>query len=152
MKYILLFCGTMKDDEAWWGLPEEARTEAYARVGEWFRARGAKIEGGHQAPTWEQTDWLQIVLLYDALTRLAPSPVTRLNRAIALLHVRGPAAALMEVDQLGDALSGYRLLHATRAEILRNLGRMNDARRADRQALSLTGNPAERMLLQQRLN
>ncbi|MEV6850140.1 DUF6596 domain-containing protein [Actinoplanes sp. NPDC051411] len=69
---------------------------------------------------------------------LAPSVVTRLHRAIALRYVRGPAAALGEVDALADDLSGYHLFHATRAELLRALGRMDEARAADEQALGLT--------------
>jgi RNA polymerase sigma-70 factor (ECF subfamily) len=90
-------------------------------------------------------------LLYDELLRLAPGPVARLNRAIALRYVAGPEAALAEIDALAGVLGGYHLLHATRAELLRALGRGADARRADERALTLTANPAERALLEQRL-
>ncbi len=76
-----------------------------------------------EAPSWEATDWPQVLALYGALERLHPSPVVRLNRAVALLHVAGPAAALEEVERLGDALDGYHLYHATRAELLRRFGR-----------------------------
>lgn len=104
-----------------------------------------------EAPSWESTDWRQILLLYDALTRMTPTPVVRLNRAIAMSHVAGPAEALLEVDGLEPALRQYHLFHATRAELLRQLGRGKEARAADSRALQLTRNPAERRLLQDRL-
>ena len=104
-----------------------------------------------EAPSWESTDWRQILLLYDALTRMTPTPVVRLNRAIALSHVAGPADALLEVDGLEPALRQYHLFHATRAELLRQLGRGKEARAADSRALQLTRNPAERRLLEERL-
>ena len=99
---------------------------------------------------WEDTDWEQIVLLYDMLLHLAPSPVTRLHRAIALRYTAGPRAALAELDALADALDGHHLYHATRAELLRALGRP-EARDADRRALELTANPAEQALLRRRI-
>ncbi|TMD03290.1 MAG: RNA polymerase sigma factor, partial [Chloroflexi bacterium] len=71
-----------------------------------------------EAASWEATDWPQILLLYDALVRLLPTPVVRLNRAVALRHVRGAADALTEVDALAGELAGYHLFHATRAELL----------------------------------
>jgi RNA polymerase sigma-70 factor (ECF subfamily) len=91
-------------------------------------------------------------VLYDILLHLAPSPVTRLQRAIALRYVTGPAAALSEVDDLVTELPDYHLFHATRAELLRDLGRAAEARDADQRALELTANPAEQSLLRQRLN
>jgi RNA polymerase sigma-70 factor (ECF subfamily) len=94
---------------------------------------------------------MQITLLYDALMTHLPSPVTRLHRAIALSHVLGPQAALEATDPLEPALDSYHLYHATRAELLRQLGRTAEARRADQRALGLTANPAERSLLEQRL-
>lgn len=112
----------------------------------------AAISACHaEAPSWESTDWRQILLLYDALTRMTPTPVVRLNRAIALSHVAGPADALLEVDGLEPALRQYHLFHATRAELLRQLGRDKEARAADSRALQLTRNPAERRLLEERL-
>jgi RNA polymerase sigma-70 factor (ECF subfamily) len=105
-----------------------------------------------EAGWWEDTDWTQIVVLYDMLLYLAPSPVTRLHRAIALRYVTGPAAALGEVEALAHDLSGYHLFHATRAELLRDLGRTDQAQAADARALTLTDNPAQRSLLRQRLN
>jgi RNA polymerase sigma-70 factor (ECF subfamily) len=104
-----------------------------------------------EAPSWADTDWQQIVLLYTMLDGLAPSPVTKLHRAIALRYVAGPRDALSEVDDLADALSGYHLWHATRAELLRDLGHADQARAADARALELTANPAERSLLRQRI-
>ena len=75
------------------------------------------------------------------------SPVIRLNHAIALSHLRGPAAALAEVDQVADRLSGYHLLHASRAQLLTALGDHAAARAANERALALTHNPAEQQLL-----
>jgi RNA polymerase sigma-70 factor (ECF subfamily) len=105
-----------------------------------------------EAPAWAATDWPQIVVLYDMLLRLDPSPVVRLNRAGALRWVAGPEAALAEVDALAADLDGYHLLHATRAELLRELGRREAARAAELRALDLTANRAERALLERRLS
>jgi RNA polymerase sigma factor (sigma-70 family) len=104
-----------------------------------------------EARSWEETDWDQIALLYEKLVQLAPSPVLKLNRAIALSHVVGPQAALQEVDALAASLDRYHLFHATRAEMLRQLGRSSEAHQADERALNLTRNPAERTLLSSRL-
>src|SRR5207302_517294 len=103
------------------------------------------------AASWEETDWGQIVALYDVLLELMPSPVVRLNRAIARRYIDGAARALPEVDALRDVLDDYYLFHATRAELLRDLGRDADSRAALARALELTANPAERILLQRRL-
>jgi RNA polymerase sigma factor (sigma-70 family) len=116
-----------------------------------YQIQAAIVACHAEARSWEETDWLQIYLLYDALVSHDPSPVIRLNRAIALRYVQGPEAVLPEIEELGEALQRYHIYHATRAEILRDLGRVEEARRADEQALSLTGNPAERALLEQRL-
>jgi RNA polymerase sigma-70 factor (ECF subfamily) len=105
-----------------------------------------------EAPSWPSTDWQQIVALYDALLELMPSPVVELNRAIARRYRDGAAAALPDVERLADALDSYYLFHATRAELLRDLGREPEARAALQRALQLTANPAERVLLQQRLS
>jgi predicted RNA polymerase sigma factor len=104
-----------------------------------------------EAPRFEDTDWPQILLLYNELNRRAGTPVTRLHRAIALRHAAGPRQALDEIDALATELPHLHLLHATRASLLRDLGRRDEARAADRQALALTNNPAERALLEQRL-
>jgi len=105
-----------------------------------------------QARSWGETDWSQIVALYDALLRLADSPVVRLNRAVALSHVRGPEVALGEVNDLAIELGGYHLFHATRAELLDEIGEKALAREARLRALELCQNPAERTLLQRKLD
>jgi RNA polymerase sigma-70 factor (ECF subfamily) len=92
-----------------------------------------------------QTSWRQIVALYDQLTALSPTPVVALNRAIAVAELDGPAVALAEVDALD--LDGYHLYHATRADLLRRLGRRADAEAAYDQAIALAGNAAERAFL-----
>jgi RNA polymerase sigma factor (sigma-70 family) len=104
-----------------------------------------------ETASWAATDWPQILALYDMLLRMAPSPVVRLNRAVALRQVTGPDAALAEVEALAQDLDGYHLFHATRAELLLELGRREQARAAELRALALTGNPAERSLLKRRL-
>jgi RNA polymerase sigma factor (sigma-70 family) len=116
-----------------------------------YQIQAAIVACHAEAPSWEATDWLQILLLYDALLCHLPSPVTRLHRAIALGRVFGPQAALSQTDALAADLDRYHLYHAARAELLRELGRPAQARQADERALGLTGNPAERALLEQRL-
>jgi RNA polymerase sigma factor (sigma-70 family) len=116
-----------------------------------YQLQAAIVACHAESPSWEQTDWLQILLLYDELIRRAGTPVARLHRAVALRYVAGPEQALEEIESLEPALSGHHLLHATRAALLRDLGRPDEARLADRQALALTSNPAERALLEQRL-
>ncbi len=104
-----------------------------------------------EAASWESTDWHQIVMLYDALQRLADSPVVRLNRAVALSQFVGPEIALGEVNDLAIELSGYHLFHSTRAELLDRVGEPALAREARLRALELCQNPAERSLLERRL-
>jgi RNA polymerase sigma-70 factor (ECF subfamily) len=112
----------------------------------------AAIVGVHAtAPTYAATDWTEIVALYDRLLRLQPTPVVALNRALAVAELDGPGPALAEIEPLAARLEGYHLFHAARGELLRRLGRLDEARAADRQALSLTDNPAERRLLEARL-
>jgi RNA polymerase sigma-70 factor (ECF subfamily) len=103
------------------------------------------------APSYAETDWTEIVALYDRLLALEPSPVVALNRALALAELVGPAAALAAVDPLRARLESYHLFHAARGELLRRLDRPDAARQANRRALELTENPAERRLLQERL-
>ncbi|GAA4533333.1 RNA polymerase sigma factor [Amycolatopsis samaneae] len=105
------------------------------------------------APRYEDTDWPQILELYDALGKVWSSPVVALNRAVAVAMVDGPAAALAEVESLeGDPrLSGYRYLPAVKADLLRRLGRDADAAAAYERALGLTANDAERGFLAGRL-
>jgi RNA polymerase sigma-70 factor (ECF subfamily) len=94
------------------------------------------------ATTAEATDWSQIVQLYDQLLAVAPTPVTALNRAIAVAELDGPEAALALVDALD--LEGYHLFHATRADLLRRLRRRDDALAAYDRAIALTENATER--------
>ncbi|WP_341935212.1 RNA polymerase sigma factor [Microbacterium sp. LWO14-1.2] len=102
------------------------------------------------APSVEETDWERIVLLYEALGRIAPSPVVELNRAAAVAMATGPASALRIIDELAasGALRGYHLLPATRAELLLRLGRVDEARSEFATAASLAGNDRERALLE----
>jgi RNA polymerase sigma factor (sigma-70 family) len=117
-----------------------------------YQLQAAIVACHAEARSWADTDWEQIVLLYDMLLHLAPSPITRLHRAIAVRYTARPEAALAELDALADSLDRYHLYHATRAELLRALGDPDQARTADRRALELTANPAEQALLQQRIH
>jgi len=98
------------------------------------------------------TDWAQIAVLYGILGRMAPSPVVELNRAVALGMVYGPEAGLAVLDQLSGALPGYHLLPATRADLLRRLGRHDEAAAAYRDALALAPTEVERRFLSRRLS
>jgi len=89
------------------------------------------------------TDWSQIVALYDQLVHVDRSPIVALNRAIAVAEVDGPEVALAAVDRLENALAGYHPYHATRAELLRRLGRSQQSRAAYDRAIELAGNTAE---------
>ncbi len=128
-----------------------ARAMAMHRPGP-YQIQAAIAAVHAQAPSYEQTGWRQIRLLYDRLDLLAPSPVVRLNRAVATRFAIGPEAALAEVDGLQAELDGYRLYHAVRAEMLTGLGRTEQARAANERALALAANPAERELLARRLS
>jgi RNA polymerase sigma-70 factor (ECF subfamily) len=97
------------------------------------------------AATAARTDWRQVLALYDQLLAVAPTPVVALNRAVAVGEVHGPAAALAAVDEL--ALDDYHLFHATRADLLRRLGRPTEAAAAYDAAIALTANQAERTFL-----
>ncbi|WP_328610061.1 sigma-70 family RNA polymerase sigma factor [Amycolatopsis sp. NBC_00345] len=89
------------------------------------------------------TDWSQVVALYDQLVRLDPSPIVALNRAIAVAEIDGPQVALAAVDRLEDKLAGYHAYHATRADLLRRLGHSRQSRAAYDKAIELAGNTAE---------
>jgi RNA polymerase sigma factor (sigma-70 family) len=104
-----------------------------------------------EAATWDQTDWEQILVLYDMLLQLEPSPVTRLHRVVALHYVRGVEPALAELDKLAAPLDRYPLFHATQAQLLREAGHPELATAADQRALELTNNPAQQDLLQGRI-
>jgi RNA polymerase sigma-70 factor (ECF subfamily) len=96
------------------------------------------------------TDWSQIVALYDQLMAIDPSAVVALNRAIAVAELDGPEVALATVDRLEDRLAGYHAYHATRANLLRRTGRSQDARAAYDKAIALAGNTAETAYLTRR--
>jgi RNA polymerase sigma factor (sigma-70 family) len=117
-----------------------------------YQLQAAIVACHAEAPDWEHTDWEQIVLLYDMLLHLAPSPLTRLHRSIAWRYTAGPERALADVDALAPELQRHHLYHATRAEMLRALGRADEARAANRRALELTANPAEQALLRGRID
>jgi RNA polymerase sigma-70 factor (ECF subfamily) len=106
------------------------------------------------APSVEATDWNQIVLLYDDLLHFAPSPVVRLNRAVAVAMASGPAEGLKLVDELAESgeLDGYHLLPATRADLLRRLGAKDQAAEAYQEAIALASTDAERDYLAARLD
>jgi RNA polymerase sigma-70 factor (ECF subfamily) len=106
------------------------------------------------APRWEATDWEQITGLYDTLTRIWPSPVVTLNRAIAIGEARGPDAGLAALDQLAaePQLATYHYLPAARAEFLRRLHRTQEARLAYTEARLLADNPVEQDFLSRRLD
>lgn len=103
------------------------------------------------AATAAQTDWRRIAALYDELVQVTGSPVVELNRAVAVAMAEGPAAGLARIDRI-DALNGYHHLHAARADLLRRLGRRDEARAAYQRALELTDNEVERAFLRKRLD
>lgn len=107
-----------------------------------------------RAATASETDWVRIATLYDALSRISPSPVVELNRAVALGKALGPAAGLAIADDLlhVPALASYHLLPAVRAEFLSELGRVDEARAELERAITLTRNESERRLLRARVS
>jgi RNA polymerase sigma-70 factor (ECF subfamily) len=106
-----------------------------------------------QAARAEDTDWPQIVRLYDHLERLQPSPIVALNRAVAVAMADGPQAGLALIDALAASgeLDGYHLLHAARADLLRRVGASADAAESYARALALVTNDSERRFLERRL-
>ena len=106
-----------------------------------------------RASTSADTDWERIVLLYDALLRISPSPIVGLNRAVAVGMAQGPDAGLAALDALdpGSALTGYHLLHSVRGDLLLKLGRFSEAREEIERAIAMTENRREQDLLSERL-
>jgi len=126
---------------------------AGARTGRY--AVQAAIAALHsEARTYQETDWPQIVRLYDVLARLWPSPVVALNRAVARAMAEGPEAGLADIEDLerDGALAGYRYLPAAKADLLRRQGRIDEAAQSYREALALTEGAVERNFLQSRLD
>jgi RNA polymerase sigma-70 factor (ECF subfamily) len=105
-----------------------------------------------EAPSYPETDWRQIRMLYDRLQELTPSPVVLLNRAVATRYTSGPGEALAEIEPLAGDLDGYHLFHALRAGLLMALDRQDEAWAASERALALASNPAERELIARRLS
>ena len=116
-----------------------------------YQLQAAIVAAHATSPSYAATDWARIVALYDELLEVQPMAVVALNRAVALAEYQGPRAALAAIEPLTARLDGYHLFHATRGELLRRLGRGEEARAADQRALSLTENPGERRILEERL-
>ncbi|THG31859.1 RNA polymerase sigma factor [Naasia lichenicola] len=144
-------------DRARWDHRQIARgSAALVRADAVGRGRGAyclqaAIAQVHAtSPAYADTDWERIVLLYEALGRLAPNPIVDLNRAVAVSFATGPATALRIVDGLAaaDSLRGSHLLPSVRGELLARLGRAEEARAEFRRASELTANERERAVLQ----
>jgi len=116
-----------------------------------LRGRGPYVLQAAIASLHAETpcDWAEIASLYSELALITGSPVVELNRAIAIAETEGPAAGLHIVDQL--SMDAFRYLHSTRGELLRRLGRTNEAREAYRRAMELTEDGAERRFLERRL-
>ena len=148
-----------EQDRSAWDRDEIAEADALVRsvlaggVAGRFTLQAAIAALHAQAPGWEETDWPQIVTLYGELHRVWPSPVVALNRAIAVSMADGPGVALGEVEALerDERLAGYRYLPAAKADMLRRLGRREEAASAYRAALVLTDNATEREFLVRRL-
>ena len=109
-----------------------------------------------RARSAEETDWERIVLLYDALMQITPSPIVALNRAVAVGMAQGPAAGIDALDAIAapaadSALAGYHLLHSVRGDLLMKLGRFTEAREEIKRAIAMTQNLREQQLLTQRL-
>jgi len=102
----------------------------------------------------EDTNWREIVRLYDLLQRINSSPVISLNRAVAVAMAEGPESALTVIDALAESgeLENYHLFHATRADLLRRVGALGDAAQSYARAIELAGNQRERLYLEQRLS
>lgn len=133
------------------GSPATGRTgRARTRV---YGIQASIAECHAVAPSVDETDWERIVVLYEALLRLAPFPIIQLNRAVAISMAEGPAAGLVVVDELVEAgsLSGSHLLHSVRGEILRRLGRIDEAAHEIELALKLCGNGREVGVLERKL-
>ncbi|MDQ4005680.1 MAG: RNA polymerase sigma factor [Actinomycetota bacterium] len=147
-----------QQDRSRWDLPmiEEGVglvRRAFRRRRPGFYGLQAAIGAVHaEAREARDTDWPQIVELYGAMARIAPTPVVELNLAVAVAMADGPGAALPLVERLADSLDGYHLFHSTRADLLRRLGRSEDAAASYRRALELVTNPVDRRYLERRLS
>lgn len=132
------------------GIELVALADDYGGAGPYFLQ--ASIAAQHSAaPSWEATDWPAIVSLYDRLYPVTGSPVVSLNRAVAIAYALDPYAGLAALEGLDEDLDGYHVFHASRGEMLRRAGRIEEARTELERALDLAGNPAEQRLLVDRL-
>ncbi|MFL0412174.1 RNA polymerase sigma factor [Microbacterium paludicola] len=127
------------------------RCDALGRGRGPYALQAAIAECHDVAPSVEATDWERIAVLYEALGRIAPSPVVELNRAVAVSMSEGPATALRIVDDLAGKLPGYAQLPGVRAELLIRLGRTDEARHELLTAARLTGSAAERTVFERKL-
>ncbi|ACE85006.1 RNA polymerase sigma factor [Cellvibrio japonicus] len=128
--------------------------QAFNRGGAGIYSVQAAIAAVHgESPSFAQTDWHEIVGLYDLLLRLTPSPIVELNRAVAVAMRDGPASGLSLIEALAERghLKDYYLFHAARADLLQQLGQLDAAQQAYRLALALTEQAAEQRFLQRRL-
>ncbi|MBA2671592.1 MAG: RNA polymerase subunit sigma-24, partial [Gemmatimonadetes bacterium] len=134
------------------GLAALARAEALGGAFGPYALQAAIAACHARARTPEETDWVRIAALYDALSQLAPSPIVELNRAVAVAMAFGPAAGLDLVDALTSepSLKSYHLLPSVRGDLLAKLGRVGEARMEFERAASLTRNARERELLLER--
>jgi RNA polymerase sigma factor (sigma-70 family) len=124
--------------------------------GQYYALQAAIAACHMRARTAEETDWKWIVLLYDALIRITPSPIVALNRAVAVGMAQGPAAGLVALDAIAtpaadSTLAGYHLLHSVRGDLLMKMGRFPEAREEIERAIALTQNLREQELLSERL-
>jgi RNA polymerase sigma-70 factor (ECF subfamily) len=150
----------LDQDRSVWDHPQMQRGLAALELAQQLGAPGhyalqAAIAACHmRAPTAADTDWHQIVLLYDALLQMTPSPIVALNRAVAVGLAHGPAAGLPALDSIAadPALAAYHLLPSVRADFLTKLGRLDEAREEIRRAITLTQNLREQQLLKERLH
>ncbi|QZZ20439.1 RNA polymerase sigma factor [Leptothermofonsia sichuanensis E412] len=140
-----------------WNYPQIAEAlplvEEALRGGTGVYALQAAIAALHcQAARAEETDWAQIVQLYEVLERLQPSPIVTLNRAVAIAMADSPQAAFGLIDQLTPELDSYHLFHASRADLFRRVGALEEATQSYRRALELVTNDSERRFLKRRLH
>jgi len=105
-----------------------------------------------QAPRAEDTDWKQIVRLYDFLERVQPSPIVSLNRAVAIAMINGAEAALLLLDAISSELDSYHLFHAARADLLRRIGNVKESAKSYKRAIALVANDNECRFLARRLD
>jgi RNA polymerase sigma-70 factor, ECF subfamily len=129
----------------------EAMARAAGSAGGPYALQAAIAAEHARADRASETDWARIAMLYERLIEEHPSPVIELNRAVAVAMTSGPAEGLVLVDAVGAELASYHLFHSTRADLLRRLGRAEEARAAYRRALELAGNPVEQEFLEGRL-